>query len=134
MIFHSLTPLEAAIQRFFFHWLVVTIALGVATWVLPGVHVNSLAALAVAGLVLGFVNAIVRPILVILTLPITIVTLGLFYLVVNGLAFALAALVVPGFVVASLGWSILGALVVSVVSWFAGATPRREPRRRENRS
>jgi len=120
VIFHSLTPLEAAIQRFFFHWLVVTIALGVATWVLPGVHVNSLAALAVAGLVLGFVNAIVRPILVILTLPITIVTLGLFYLVVNGLA--------------SLGWSILGALVVSVVSWFAGATPRREPRRREDRS
>jgi putative membrane protein len=114
-------------QRFLLHWFVVTLALGVAAWVLPGVHVASLPALAVAGLVLGFVNAIVRPILLLLTLPITILTLGLFYLVVNGLAFALAAFVVPGFEVASLAWSILGALVVSVVSWFAGAgAPRHE--------
>ena len=89
--------------------------------------VTSLYALAVAGLVLGFVNAIVRPILVLLTLPITIVTLGLFYFVVNGLAFALAALVVPGFEVTSLLWAMLGALVVSIVSWFTGlnAGPRR---------
>jgi putative membrane protein len=124
---------EVSLQRFLLHWFVVTLALGVATWVLPGVSVTSLAALAVAGLVLGFVNAIVRPILVVLTLPITLLTLGLFYLVVNGIAFALAALVVPGFEVASFGWSILGALVVSLVSWFSGATGRRDHHRRGGR-
>ena len=78
-------------------------------------------ALLVAGLVLGFVNAIIRPILVVVTLPITVLTLGLFYLVVNGLAFALAAAVVPGFEVDSLLWAMLGALVVSLISWFIGA-------------
>ena len=82
---------------------------------------SSLAALMIAALVLGFINAIVKPILILLTLPITIVTLGLFYLVVNGVAFGLAAALVPGFSVASFGWAILGALVVGLVSWFIGS-------------
>jgi len=60
-------------------------------------------------------------VMVLLTLPITILTLGLFYLVVNGLAFALAAFVVPGFAVDGLLWAMLGALVVGLVSWFVGA-------------
>lgn len=55
------------------------------------------------------------------TLPITVLTLGLFYLVVNGLAFALAAAIVPGFEVDSLLWAMLGALVVGLISWFIGA-------------
>jgi putative membrane protein len=107
--------------RFLIHWLVIAIALWVASYILPGVEVEGWFALAVAAIVLGFVNAIIRPVLTILTLPITILTLGLFYLVVNGLAFALAALVVPGFSVASFWSAILGALVVSLVSWFIGA-------------
>ncbi len=107
-------------SRFLIHWLVVAIALWAAAWILPGVGIASWPALLVAALVLGFVNAIVRPILVLLTLPITVLTLGLFYLVVNGAAFALAALVVPGFEVGGCGWAILGALVVSVLSWFIG--------------
>ena len=106
--------------RFLIHWLVVAIALWVAAYIVPGVEVASWQALAIAAIVLGLVNAVVRPILTILTLPITILTLGLFYLVVNGLAFALAAWLVPGFHVASFGWAILGALVVSLVSWFLG--------------
>ncbi len=110
--------------RFFAHWIITAIALGVAAWVLPGVHASSVLAVVVAGLVLGFVNAVIRPVLVILTLPITILTLGLFYLVVNGIAFALAAWLVPGFNVDSLGWAMLGALVVGLVSWFAGAAAR----------
>jgi putative membrane protein len=115
--------------RFLIHWVITAIALGVATWLLPGVNVVSGLALAVAALVLGFVNAVIKPILVILTLPITILTLGLFYLVVNGLAFALAALIVPGFTVTSFGQAILGALIVGIVSWFVGlfaAEERRE--------
>lgn len=73
-----------------------------------------------AALVLGFVNAVVRPVLTFLTLPITVLTLGLFYLVVNGAAFALAAKVVPGFEVSGCGWAIVGALLVSVLSSFIG--------------
>ncbi len=107
--------------RFLVHWLVIGIALWVASYILPGVEVEGWATLAAAAIVLGLVNAVIRPIMTILTLPITILTLGLFYLVVNGLAFALAALLVPGFSVASFWWAILGAFVVSVVSWFIGA-------------
>jgi putative membrane protein len=106
---------------FLLHWLVTGVALGVAAWILPGIHVTSPTALAVAALVLGFVNAVIRPVLVIVTLPITVLTLGLFYLVVNGAAFGLAAAIVPGFTVDSLLWAILGALVVGLVSWFVGA-------------
>ena len=114
---------------FLFHWLTTALALWVTTEILPGVSVASVSTLLVAALVLGFLNAVVRPILVILTLPITILTLGLFYLVVNGLAFGLAAAIVPGFRVDSFGWAILGALVVSVVSWFVGlfTRPRQQP-------
>jgi putative membrane protein len=107
--------------RFLIHWVITGLALWVASFILPGVTVEGWATLAVAAIVLGLVNAVVRPILTLLTLPITVLTLGLFYLVVNGLAFAFAALLVPGFGVAGFGWAILGALVVSLVSWFVGA-------------
>jgi putative membrane protein len=114
---------------FLTHWFFTAVALGVAAWILPGIHVTSWLALAVSALVLGFVNAIVRPLLFIVTLPITILTLGLFYLIVNGMAFGLAAAVVPGFEVDSFGWAVLGALVVSLISWFIGArTDRRQGR------
>ena len=82
--------------RFLAHWLTTAAGLGVCSWILPGVHVRSIPALLVAGLVLGFVNAIIKPVLFVLTLPITILTLGLFYLVVNGTAFGLAAAHEPG--------------------------------------
>jgi putative membrane protein len=107
-------------MSFLVHWLVVAVALWVTTSIVPGVSVASYTSLALAALVLGLVNALVRPVLVILTLPLTILTLGLFYLVVNGLAFGLAAALVPGFTVRSFGAAILGALVVSVVSWLIG--------------
>ena len=108
-------------MRFLIHWLVVTIALAVTAWLLPGVHVTSLMALLVGGLVLGFVNAIVRPVLQLLSLPITLLTLGLFLLVVNGVAFGLAAWLTPGFGVSGLWQAILGSLLVSIVSWILGA-------------
>ena len=105
---------------FLAHWFTTAAALGVTAWILPGVRVDSLVALAVAALVLGFVNAIVRPLLVLLTLPFTVLTLGLFYYVVNGIAFGLAAALVPGFTVASFFTAVLGAFVVGVISWFIG--------------
>ncbi|MEE8130138.1 MAG: phage holin family protein [Vicinamibacterales bacterium] len=114
-------------NRFFAHWLTTALALGVAGWILPGVTISSPTALLVAALVLGFINAVVKPILVLLTLPITVMTLGVFYLVVNGMAFALAAWLVPGFIVRSFGWAMLGALLVGAVSWFIGSFGRNRP-------
>ena len=108
-------------RGFLIHWIVTAAALFVAAWIVPGVHVASWGALAVAALALGLVNAVVKPILVILTLPITILTLGLFYLVVNGIAFALAAAIVPGFSVDSFLSAMVGAFVVGIVSWIVGA-------------
>jgi putative membrane protein len=117
--------------RFLVWWFSIGLALWVAQWLLPGVHVDSTAGLAVAALVLGIVNAIVRPLMVLLTLPVTILTLGLFYLVVNGVAFALAAYLVPAFSVDSLGSAILGALVTGLVSWFVGSFFRHDRHRAE---
>ena len=114
-------------NRFFAHWLTTALALGAASWMLPGVEVTSLTALMIAAPVLGFVNAVIRPVLLLLTLPITFVTLGLFYFIVNGLAFALAAWLVPGFGVRSFGWAVLGAFMVGLVSWFIGSFRRIDP-------
>jgi putative membrane protein len=102
-------------------------SLWVAAYLIPGVRVSSVPALFIAAFVLGLVNALVRPLLTILTLPITIITLGLFYLVVNGLAFGLAASLVPGFDLDGFGSAVLGALLVSLVSWVLGAifSPKR---------
>lgn len=101
--------------------LITALGLWLAATIVPGIGVTGWKSLLAAALVLGIVNAVVRPILVILTLPITLVTLGFFLLVVNGLSFALAAAIVPGFHVASLGGAIVGALVVSVTGWFANS-------------
>ncbi|RLE30490.1 MAG: phage holin family protein [Acidobacteria bacterium] len=107
-------------KRFLIHWLVIALALWVTDWILSGVSINTYQALAIAAIVLGLVNALVRPILTILTLPITILTLGLFYLLVNGFTFFLASKLVSGFEVSSFWWAVLGALMVSIVSWFVG--------------
>lgn len=106
--------------RFLIHWATTALALWGATALIPGIDVRSLTTLAVAALVLGLVNACVRPVLVLLTLPVTALTLGLFYLVVNGLCFGLAAWLVPGFSVSGLGAATLGAFVVGLLSWFIG--------------
>lgn len=115
-------------MRMLTHILVTAVALAVAAYILPGVHITSVAALLVASLVLGVVNGILRPVLVLVTLPITLLTLGLFYLVVNGLTFGLAAAVVPGFDVDSFGWAMLGAIVVGVASWVVGAIVKNDAR------
>jgi len=93
----------------------VTIALAAA--LVPGIELHGAWPALLAGLVLGLVNALVRPVLVLLTLPLTLLTLGLFLLVLNGICLALTAWVVPGLDIAGLLPATLGALVISVVSW-----------------
>lgn len=104
-------------MKLIFVWLLNAIALlAVAYWV-PGIHVAGFAAALVAALVIGLVNIFIRPILVLLTLPITLLTLGLFILVINGVLFYFVADWIDGFDVTTLGAGIIGALVYSVLSW-----------------
>ena len=98
-------------------WLLNTLALFIVVMVVPGFHSNSIATLAIAALVLGLLNAIVRPILSVLTLPITVVTLGLFLLILNGNMIELTAWLVPGLRIDSFLAAIIGALVLTIVSW-----------------
>jgi putative membrane protein len=97
------------------------LAIMLAASILPGIGVDGVVPALVGGLLLGLVNAVVRPVLIILTLPITLVTLGLFLLVLNGLCFWLVASIVKGFYVAGFWSAFLGALIVSIVSWIMTA-------------
>ena len=97
------------------------LAIMLAASIVPGIAVDGLVAALAAAVLLGLINAFVRPVLLILTLPITLLTLGLFLLVLNGFCFWLVAWLVKGFHVAGFGSALLGALVVSVVSWIVTA-------------
>ena len=103
-------------KGFWRHWAISALALAITAWILPGVRIEGMTALLLAAVILGFLNAMVKPVFVVLTLPATILTLGIFYFVLNGLFFGLAAGLVRGFAVASFGWAMLGAFVMGVVS------------------
>jgi putative membrane protein len=94
------------------------VAIMVAAWFVPGVTVASPGTALIAGVILGVVNVLVKPILVLLTLPLTLVTLGLFLFVVNALCLGATAAVVPGFDIDGFWAAVFGALIVSVVSWI----------------
>lgn len=107
-------------MRGFLTRLVITaLGLWVASTILPGVVIRGWGNLIVAALLLGMVNAFVRPVLLILTLPLTILTLGLFLLILNGLTLAFVAWLMPGFSVSGLWAATLGGIVVGLTSWFA---------------
>ena len=103
-------------------WLVNALALMLVAYVYPGVHVDSFTAALFAALVLGLVNAFIRPLLVILTFPVTLITLGLFLFVINALLFWFVGEVVRGFTVsgfwAALVGSILYSLITLLTSWI----------------
>ena len=102
-------------------WLVNALALLALPYVVPSVQVNGFLTALVAALVLGLVNSLIRPVLVLLTLPATIVTLGLFIFVINGLLFWMVASFVDGFHVAGFWSAVLGAIVYALISWAASA-------------
>jgi putative membrane protein len=109
---------------FWVRFLIIACGLLLAASILDGIHFSGLLSLLFAALVLGVVNAIVRPVVLLLTLPITVVTLGLFLLVLNGAMLGLAALLVPGFVIYGFWTALLGAIIVSLTgimaNWFIG--------------
>ncbi len=97
-------------------WIINAAALLLVAYLYPGVAVTSFFAALVAALVLGLVNAVVRPILVILTLPVTLLTLGLFLFVINALLFWLVANVVQGFAVTGFWAALIGSVLYSVIT------------------
>jgi putative membrane protein len=108
-------------MRLLLAWLINAFALVAVAYLMPGISVASFTTALIAALVLGLINAVVRPVLVLLTLPVTIITLGLFIFVLNGLLFWAVASLVPGFHVAGFWSGVLGALLFSIVSWLLSA-------------
>jgi putative membrane protein len=108
-------------MRFLLRTLLNGIAIIVSAWFIPGVQLTGIVPALFAGVLLGFVNALVRPILLLLTLPFTLITLGLFIFVVNAICFALTAALVPGFDISGFFAAFFGAIVVSLVSWVLNA-------------
>ena len=98
-------------------WLINALALLALPYVVPSVQVDSFVTALVAALLLGFANALIRPVLVLLTLPVTLVTLGLFVFVINALLFWLVASFVKGFAVAGFWSAFFGAIVYALISW-----------------
>jgi putative membrane protein len=103
------------------HLVVSALLLALVDYFIDGITIAGFGYALIAAIALGLVNALLRPILVILTLPITILTLGLFLLVINALLMLLAAAVVPGFTVASFGAAILGGLLLAVFNLAASS-------------
>ena len=103
-------------MRLLLVWILNAVALLAVAYLFPGVQIQDWKAAAVAALVLGLVNALIKPILVILTLPVTILTLGLFLLVINALVFWAVASFVDGFNVGGFGSAFVGAVLYSVIS------------------
>ncbi|HEV2365253.1 MAG TPA: phage holin family protein [Caulobacteraceae bacterium] len=114
--------------RFVVHAIAAAIGFWVAARIVPGVSVGTWQSLVAAGLVLGLINALVRPILVFLTFPLTLVTLGLFLLVVNGFTVWLVTVFIHGVHLSGPIAAILTALVISIVSWIAGGLVGRSRR------
>jgi putative membrane protein len=109
------------LARFLIHWITLALSLWIVSEIFSGIRFADGRSLLIAALVLGFVNAIVRPVLVLLTLPLTVITLGLFLLVLNALMLMLVSSLVSGFVVASFGTAFLASIVLSIVSYVLGA-------------
>ena len=95
------------------------LGLWLAHRIVPGIEIEGTGTLVAAALLLGIVNALVRPLLILLTLPITVLTLGLFLLVVNAATFGLVAALLDGFRVSGFGAALLGSIVVGLTSWVA---------------
>ncbi|HKS53830.1 MAG TPA: phage holin family protein [Steroidobacteraceae bacterium] len=98
---------------------IVALGLWLATYILPGLYFDGPGTLLAAALLLGIVNAVIRPIAVVLTLPLTLLSLGLFLLVINAAMLGLVALLLSGFSISSFWTALGGALIVSLTGWIA---------------
>ena len=105
-------------RRILFKWLINALALLVTTYLVKGIQVTGVPALLMAAALLGVLNVLIRPILILLTLPINIITLGLFTLIINGAMLWFVSLIIKGFMIQGFWPAVIGALIISIVSWF----------------
>lgn len=108
-------------MRLLIVWIINALSLLALPYLFDSIRVNGFYTALIVALVLGLINAVIRPVLVLLTLPLTIVTIGLFIFVINGLLFWFVASFVKGFVVAGFWPAVFGAIVYSLISWAATA-------------
>ncbi len=108
-------------MRMLVFWILNAVSLLAVAYLMPSIHVSGFTSALLAAAVIGLVNLLIRPILVLLTLPVTILTLGLFIFVINGLLFFFVGHILRGFEVQSLWSGILGALLYSLISWVLTA-------------
>jgi putative membrane protein len=112
------------ITAFLVHWATTALSLWAAAHMFSGLHFQDGEALLVSALVLGLANAVVKPLLIVLTLPLTVLTLGIFLLVINGLVLMMVASLVTGFAIDGFGTALWASLFISVLSTFiAGFVP-----------
>lgn len=115
--------------RLLVRWILYAIALLVVAWLVPGFHVTSFSAALIAAIVIGLLNATLGLLLKIVTFPLAILTLGIFFLVINAFILKLASGVVPGFVVSTFGAAFIGAVVLAVLHMIIRFLLDREPAR-----
>lgn len=113
-------------MRLLLRWILNALALLGLAYIVPGIAISGWYAALITVLILGLVNALIRPLCILLTLPLTIVTLGLSTLVINGLLFWFVSTVVKGFDVAGFVPAFVGALVMTIVSWVLSVVLKRE--------
>jgi len=106
-------------MTYLIHWLVAALSLGVTAYVVPGFNISNVMAALFAALVVGLLNIVLWPVLAILTLPLTIVTFGLFLFVVNALVLKFGAVLVPGFSIDGFLPAVAGAVVLTIVGWMS---------------
>lgn len=119
--------MHAHLTPFLLHWAITALSLWVASHVFAGLKFENAQSLIVAALLLGFANAIVRPLLVVLTLPLTLITLGFFLLVINALVLQLVAWLVKGFTISSFWTAFFAAIFIALLSFLFGAFLSPEP-------
>ncbi|WP_071515930.1 phage holin family protein [Geitlerinema sp. PCC 9228] len=112
--------------NFLLTWLLTALALVLTGWLVPGITLDGFNAAIIAAAVLGLVNAVVKPLLILLTLPLTFLTLGLFLLVINAISIMLVASLTPGFAVSGFLAALVGSIVLSLVSTILGNLVERE--------
>lgn len=103
-------------MRLLISWLLNAVALLITAYLVPGIHVSGFSAALIAAIILGLVNSFIRPLLLLLTAPINLLTMGLFTFVVNAVLLMIVSGVVPGMAIDSFGWALLAAVVLSFVS------------------
>lgn len=119
--FNIIISIKVKKMEIIISWIILAAAIFTAAYILPGVSIGGFVSALVTALVLGIVNALIKPILLFLTLPINILTLGLFTFVINALMVLLVAALVPSFKVKNFWWALLFSIVVTVVNMFLSA-------------